>query len=77
MLEQAPTRQLELDIARLEKEIESFSQEKLCYEAQILRVRLGLRMCCNGFLIASLSKIPSVSFFHKALGCRVVFCPSC
>ncbi|KMT17300.1 hypothetical protein BVRB_2g039970 isoform A [Beta vulgaris subsp. vulgaris] len=37
MLEQAPTRQLELDIARLEKEIESFSQEKLCYEAQILR----------------------------------------
>lgn len=37
MHEQTPTRQLELDIARLEKEIESYSQEKLCYEAQIIR----------------------------------------
>ncbi|XAR71279.1 Ubiquitin--protein ligase [Bertholletia excelsa] len=37
MQEQAPSRQLELDIDRLEKEMESFSQEKLCYEAQILR----------------------------------------
>lgn len=34
---QAPSPQLELDIARLEKEIELYSQEKLCYEAQILR----------------------------------------
>ncbi|XP_057971394.1 probable ubiquitin conjugation factor E4 [Malania oleifera] len=34
---QAPSPQLDLDIARLEKEIESYSQEKLCYEAQILR----------------------------------------
>ncbi|KAG5535158.1 hypothetical protein RHGRI_023066 [Rhododendron griersonianum] len=34
---QAPSQQLELDIARLEKEIELYSQEKLCYEAQILR----------------------------------------
>ncbi|KAH9621393.1 hypothetical protein KSS87_002332 [Heliosperma pusillum] len=37
LLEQGPSRQLEMDIARLEKEMESFSQEKLCYEAQILR----------------------------------------
>ncbi|KAK9090756.1 hypothetical protein Sjap_023933 [Stephania japonica] len=37
MQEQARSPQLELDIARVEKEIESFSQEKLCYEAQILR----------------------------------------
>ncbi|KAL8172346.1 hypothetical protein V2J09_024150 [Rumex salicifolius] len=37
MLEQTPSRQLELDISRLEKEIEVYSQEKLCYEAQILR----------------------------------------
>ena len=35
---QAPSPQLESDIARLEKEIELYSQEKLCYEAQILRV---------------------------------------
>ncbi|XP_041002571.1 probable ubiquitin conjugation factor E4 [Juglans microcarpa x Juglans regia] len=33
----APTPALELDISRLEKEIESYSQEKLCYEAQMLR----------------------------------------
>ncbi|GMH15690.1 hypothetical protein Nepgr_017531 [Nepenthes gracilis] len=37
MQQQAPSRQLELDIARLEYEIELYSQEKLCYEAQILR----------------------------------------
>ncbi|GAV65721.1 U-box domain-containing protein/Ufd2P_core domain-containing protein [Cephalotus follicularis] len=34
---QAPGPQLALDIARLEKAIELYSQEKLCYEAQILR----------------------------------------
>ncbi|KAL1291560.1 hypothetical protein HN51_060091 [Arachis hypogaea] len=37
MQEQSPTPQLQLDITRLEKELESYSQEKLCYEAQILR----------------------------------------
>uniref|UniRef100_A0A7N0V4J4 RING-type E3 ubiquitin transferase n=1 Tax=Kalanchoe fedtschenkoi TaxID=63787 RepID=A0A7N0V4J4_KALFE len=37
MQEQAPVPQLALEIARLEKEIELYSQEKLCYEAQILR----------------------------------------
>ncbi|KAD6795992.1 hypothetical protein R6Q59_020126 [Mikania micrantha] len=37
MQEQAPLPRLAQDIARLEKEIESFTQEKLCYEAQILR----------------------------------------
>ncbi|KAK9105586.1 hypothetical protein Scep_022430 [Stephania cephalantha] len=35
MQEQARSPQLELDIARVEKEIESYPQEKLCYEAQI------------------------------------------
>ncbi|KAG8384649.1 hypothetical protein BUALT_Bualt04G0139900 [Buddleja alternifolia] len=34
---QAPSPQLQQDISRLEKEIELYSQEKLCYEAQILR----------------------------------------
>ncbi|RVW30459.1 putative ubiquitin conjugation factor E4 [Vitis vinifera] len=34
---QAPSPELEADIARFEKEIELYSQEKLCYEAQILR----------------------------------------
>ncbi|KAM7516736.1 hypothetical protein LguiA_006319 [Lonicera macranthoides] len=34
---QAPSPQMVQDIARLEKEIELYSQEKLCYEAQILR----------------------------------------
>lgn len=37
---QASSPQLQQDIARLEKEIELYSQEKLCYEAQILRVWL-------------------------------------
>ncbi|KAF3444825.1 hypothetical protein FNV43_RR14518 [Rhamnella rubrinervis] len=34
---QTPSPQMEMDISRLEKEIELYSQEKLCYEAQILR----------------------------------------
>lgn len=34
---QASSPQLDQDIARLEKELELYSQEKLCYEAQILR----------------------------------------
>ncbi|KAK3413424.1 hypothetical protein EUGRSUZ_I01989 [Eucalyptus grandis] len=34
---QAPSQQVDIEIARVEKEIELFSQEKLCYEAQILR----------------------------------------
>lgn len=34
---QGASPQIELDIARLEKETELYSQEKLCYEAQILR----------------------------------------
>ncbi|XP_042019614.1 probable ubiquitin conjugation factor E4 [Salvia splendens] len=35
--EQAPSPQLQQDISRLEKEIELYTQEKFCYEAQILR----------------------------------------
>ncbi|CAN4079426.1 unnamed protein product [Withania somnifera] len=37
MLEQAPSPQLQQEISRLEREFELYSQEKLCYEAQILR----------------------------------------
>ena len=40
MQEQTPTPALERDISRLEKEIELYSQEKLCYEAHILRIEL-------------------------------------
>ncbi|XP_010258183.1 PREDICTED: probable ubiquitin conjugation factor E4 [Nelumbo nucifera] len=43
MQEQAPSPQLELDIARLEKEIETYSQEKLCYDAQIMKDQELLR----------------------------------
>ncbi|KAI3417196.1 uncharacterized protein J3R85_014674 [Psidium guajava] len=32
-----PSQQLDVEIARLQKEMELYSQEKLCYEAQILR----------------------------------------
>ena len=55
MQEQTPTPALERDISRLEKEIELYSQEKLCYEAQILRVRqtsLSLSMCVCVFVHA-------------------------
>ncbi|KAL6551585.1 E3 ubiquitin-protein ligase pub1 [Orobanche gracilis] len=37
MQEQAPSPQLQQNISHLENEIELYSQEKLCYEAQILR----------------------------------------
>ncbi|KAL2327600.1 hypothetical protein Fmac_021027 [Flemingia macrophylla] len=37
MRERSPTRRVEMDIKRLEKEMETYSQDKLCYEAQILR----------------------------------------
>ncbi|KAJ9147568.1 hypothetical protein P3X46_029714 [Hevea brasiliensis] len=37
MQEQSSSLQLQLDIARFEKELELYSQEKLCYEAQMLR----------------------------------------
>ncbi|KAF6135192.1 hypothetical protein GIB67_035263 [Kingdonia uniflora] len=43
MKAQSPSPQLELDIASLEKEIESHSQEKFCYEAQILRDEVFLQ----------------------------------
>jgi hypothetical protein len=36
--------QLEQDINRLEKMVEILSQEKLCYEAQILRVCLQIQI---------------------------------
>ncbi|CAA3017415.1 probable ubiquitin conjugation factor E4 [Olea europaea subsp. europaea] len=39
MVGQTPSPQLQQDISHLEKEIELYSQEKLCYEAQILRWR--------------------------------------
>ncbi|XP_049343169.1 probable ubiquitin conjugation factor E4 [Solanum verrucosum] len=37
MLEQTPSPQLQQEISHLEKDLESYSQEELCYEAQILR----------------------------------------
>lgn len=40
MREQGGSPQIDQDIARLEKEIEVLLQERLCYEAQILRVSI-------------------------------------
>ncbi|KAI3753659.1 hypothetical protein L2E82_25719 [Cichorium intybus] len=39
MQEQTPSPRVAHEIARLDKEMETFTQEKLYYEAQILRVR--------------------------------------
>ena len=40
MRERGGSAQIDQDIARLEKEIEVLLQERLCYEAQILRVSI-------------------------------------
>lgn len=50
MQAQGSTPQLEEDINRLEAEIERLTQEKLCYEAQILRVLIGTLMKTFDFL---------------------------
>ena len=47
---QGPAPQLEMDVARLEKEIELYSQEKLCFEAQILRVYFCLTLFMIRFM---------------------------
>lgn len=49
---QTPTSQMELDISRLEKEIETYSQEKLCYEAQILRVYISFYLSIHTHSLA-------------------------
>lgn len=64
MDEQSPTPQLKLDISRLEKELESYSQEKLCYEAQILRVGLIL-LSLELLLACSLCKHKYLSNMHE------------
>lgn len=49
---QAPSPQMNIDIARLEKEIELCKQEKRCYEAQILMVCLNfVNVCFNEHLV--------------------------
>lgn len=69
---QAPSQQLELDIARLEKEIELYSQEKLCYEAQILRVHHPQYVCLLSVFVFGLMFFASVYrifSFKKAYYC--------
>ena len=49
---QTPSPQLTIDIARLEKELELYKQEKRCYEAQILTVCLNfVKACFNVHLV--------------------------
>ena len=63
MHEQAVTRQLELDIARIEKEIDSYTQEKLCYDAQVLMVSLHACIFCSGLNINKLFSNFLLNFF--------------
>jgi len=58
MQERSPTPQAELDINRLEKEMELYSQEKLCYEAQILRVGPFSSCFEVSFLLSMLDHVP-------------------
>jgi hypothetical protein len=64
----APTPALELDISRLEKEIEVYSQEKLCYEAQILRVcHLSLSLTVHVHVHADIHTVPMILISYHSL----------
>lgn len=64
----SPTPALELDISRLEKEIELYSQEKLCYEAQILRVcQLSLYLSLFLHVHADIHAVPMILISYYSL----------
>jgi hypothetical protein len=72
MQKRTPTPALELDISRLEKEIEMYSQEKYCYEAQILRVfhlslSLSLPLHVHANIHAVIHAVPMIliSYYSK------------
>ncbi|KAH0973608.1 hypothetical protein GBA52_025764 [Prunus armeniaca] len=71
---QSSSPQLEMDIARLEKEIELYSQEKLCYEAQILRVcpnsvRTFVFVCV---CVCACAYCGVIQFFWEVSSCGVI-----
>ncbi|KAF9626513.1 hypothetical protein IFM89_034447 [Coptis chinensis] len=75
MQAQAPSPQLELDIARLEKEIEMHSQEKLCYEAQLLRDVSLLRRALDFYRLMIVWLVDLVGGFNMPLpsSCPMLF----
>lgn len=64
---QAPSPQLELDISRLEKEIELYSQEKFCYEAQILRDGALIRQALSFYRLMVVWLVDLVGGFKMPL----------
>ncbi|KAF5207571.1 Ubiquitin conjugation factor e4 [Thalictrum thalictroides] len=72
---QAPSSQLELDIARLEKEIELHSQEKLCYEAQLFRDASLLRRALDFYRLMVVWLVDLVGGFKMPLpsSCPMLF----
>ncbi|KAL5723047.1 RING-type E3 ubiquitin transferase [Ranunculus cassubicifolius] len=75
MQSQVPSPQLELDIARLEKEIEVYSQEKLCYEAQLLRDSTVLRRALDFYRLMVVWLVDLVGGFKMPLpsSCPMLF----
>ncbi|PIA62963.1 hypothetical protein AQUCO_00200763v1 [Aquilegia coerulea] len=75
MREQAPSSQLDLDIARLEKEIELHSQEKMCYEAQLFRDATLLRRALDFYRLMVVWLVDLVGGFKMPLpsSCPMIF----
>ncbi|PIA30355.1 hypothetical protein AQUCO_05600056v1 [Aquilegia coerulea] len=71
MQEQAPSSQLELEIARLEKETELHSQEKMCYEAQLFRDATLLRRALDFYRLMVVWLVDLVG------GCKMPLPSSC
>lgn len=79
MREQGASPQLEADIKRLERAIEILSQDKLCYEAQILRVRLicttmdlGVILFDFGLILRLLIAQEFISMHNSILFCSLL-----
>lgn len=75
MHEQTPSPQLEQNITRLEKEIELYSQEKLCYEAQLLRDVTILRRALDFYRLMIVWLVDLVGGFKMPLpsSCPMLF----
>lgn len=71
---QSSSPQLEMDLARLEKEIELYSQEKLCYEAQILRVCPNSVRTFVFVCVCACAYCGVIRFFLEVSSCGVILC---
>lgn len=75
MAEQSEVSQFQNDIARLEKELELYNQEKLCYEAQILREGGLIQRALSFYRLMVVWLVDIAGGFHMplALTCPMEF----